>query len=129
MNIRLLVVAALCLSVVGCKCGPSTGTNVPDYVANPVALNFEACPTKDETGKDAKGVFPDEKKVIITNQSKGTGGLKPYVLVRSNLEALVSRALFYDLVAAGTVEDGCFGVWSSGKFYPMQRAAEIGAAS
>lgn len=76
MNIRLLVVAALCLSVVGCKCGPSTGTNVPDYVANPVALNFEACPTKDETGKDVKGVFPDEKKVTITNQSKGTGGLK-----------------------------------------------------
>lgn len=58
----------------------------------------------------------------------GTDGLKPYVLVRGRLEALVSRALFYDLVAAGTVEDGWFGVWSSGQFYPMQRAAEIGAA-
>jgi hypothetical protein len=34
----------------------------------------------------------------------GTGGLKPYVLVRANLEALVIRALFYDLVARGTVE-------------------------
>ena len=34
----------------------------------------------------------------------GTGGLKPYVLVRARLEALVSRALFYDLVAKGTVE-------------------------
>ena len=44
----------------------------------------------------------------------GTGGLKPYVLVRARLEALVSRALFYDLVAAGTVKDGWFGVWSSG---------------
>ena len=58
-----------------------------------------------------------------------TDGLKPYVLVRGRLEALVSRALFYDLVAAGTVEDGWFGVWSSGSFYPMQRAAEIGAIS
>lgn len=56
----------------------------------------------------------------------GTGGLKPYVLVRPGLEALVSRALFYDLAAAGTVEDEWFGVWSSGRFYPMQRAAEIG---
>jgi hypothetical protein len=60
---------------------------------------------------------------------EGTGGLKPYVLVRARLEALVSRALFYDLAAAGTVEDGWFGVWSSGQFYPMQKAAEIGLAS
>jgi hypothetical protein len=60
---------------------------------------------------------------------EGTGGLKPYVMVRAGLEALVSRALFYDLAAAGTVEDGWFGVWSSGRFYPMQQAAEIGLAS
>jgi uncharacterized protein len=55
----------------------------------------------------------------------GTGGLKPYVLVRRNLEALVSRALYYDLVALGVVEGEWFGVWSSGEFYPMQRAAEL----
>jgi uncharacterized protein len=59
----------------------------------------------------------------------GTGGLKPYVTVRANLEALVSRALFYDLVGTGTVEEGWFGVWSSGRFFPMQPAAEIGLAS
>ncbi|WP_421694105.1 DUF1285 domain-containing protein [Aestuariivirga sp.] len=57
---------------------------------------------------------------------EGTGGLKPYVLVRAGLEALVSRALFYDLAAAGVVQDGWFGVWSSGQFYPMQKASEIG---
>ena len=62
-------------------------------------------------------------------EEEGTGGLKPYVLVRARLEALVSRALFYDLAAVGTVEDGWFGVWSSGQFYPMQKAAEIGLAS
>jgi hypothetical protein len=56
----------------------------------------------------------------------GTGGLKPYVLVRARLEALVSRALFYDLVGRGTIEDGWFGVWSSGQFFPMQRATDIG---
>ena len=62
-------------------------------------------------------------------EEPGTGGLKPYVRVRAELEALVSRALFYDLAAAGTVEEGWFGVWSSGHFYPMQKAAEIGIAS
>jgi hypothetical protein len=60
----------------------------------------------------------------------GTDGLKPYVLVRARLEALVNRAIFYDLVAAGSVErhDGedWYGVWSSGLFWPMARAAEIG---
>jgi uncharacterized protein len=56
---------------------------------------------------------------------QGTGGLKPYVLVRANLEALVSRALFYDLVALGVTEGEWFGVWSSGVFYPMQKAAEL----
>ncbi|MGE4250092.1 MAG: DUF1285 domain-containing protein [Parvibaculaceae bacterium] len=56
----------------------------------------------------------------------GTDGLKPYVLVRGRLEALVSRALFYDLVALGVVEGEWFGVWSAGRFWPMQRADEIG---
>lgn len=59
-------------------------------------------------------------------EEQGTEGLKPYVLVRANLEALVVRALFYDLVALGQVEDGWFGVWSGGTFFPMQKADEIG---
>ena len=54
-----------------------------------------------------------------------TGGLKPYVLVRRNLEALVSRALFYDLVALGTVEGEWFGVWSTEQFFPMKKAADV----
>lgn len=55
----------------------------------------------------------------------GTGGLKPYVLVRRNLEALLSRALYYDLVSLGVVEGDWFGVWSSGRFFPMQKSAEL----
>ncbi len=55
----------------------------------------------------------------------GTGGLKPYVLVRSNLQALISRALFYDLVELGTVQGEWFGVWSSGQFFPMKKAADV----
>lgn len=78
-----------------------------------------------ETNVDDQ-VTVDEAHPMRFAEEEGTGGLKPYVLVRARLEALVSRALFYDLAAAGTVVDGWFGVWSSGRFYPMQKAAEIG---
>jgi uncharacterized protein len=61
------------------------------------------------------------------SEEQGTGGLKPYVLVRANLEALVSRALFYELVQAGTTEGEWFGVRSSGTFFPMQKKSEIDA--
>ena len=58
-------------------------------------------------------------------------GLKPYVHVRAGLWALVKRALFYDLVAAGEVREvdgiAMFGVASNGVFFPMQRADELGA--
>ncbi len=60
---------------------------------------------------------------------KVTDGLKPYVLVRGRLEALVSRAVLYDLVELGCEHevDGNlrFGVWSSGVFYPMAKAADL----
>jgi hypothetical protein len=68
----------------------------------------------------------DAQHPLRVADEEGTGGLKPYILVRSNLEALVSRALFYDLVACGTVVDGWFGVWSSGQFWRMKPASEIG---
>ncbi|MFN0264478.1 DUF1285 domain-containing protein [Tepidamorphus sp. 3E244] len=63
---------------------------------------------------------------------QGTDGLKPYVLVRGGLEALVTRAVFYDLVALGEEHDLAdgethFGVWSAGTFFPMARASDIAA--
>lgn len=71
-------------------------------------------------------VTVDAKHPLRFADEEGTGGLKPYVLVRSNLEALVVRALFYDLVALGTEEGEWFGVWSSGTFFPMKHLSEIG---
>ena len=50
----------------------------------------------------------------------------PYIYVRDGLEALIARAVFYDLVELG-VEDadsGILGVWSGGVFFPLD---EIGA--
>ena len=58
-----------------------------------------------------------------------SAGLKPYVLVRGGLWALVKRALYYDLAALGRTErrsgEEWFGVWSCGVFFPMARAAEL----
>ena len=53
----------------------------------------------------------------------GTGGLKPYLHVRRNLWAKMTRALFYDLVELGEEREAdgmaMFGVASAGAFYPM----------
>jgi uncharacterized protein len=54
------------------------------------------------------------------------GGLKPYVLVRGALEALVSRALVYDLAELAVEETRkgrkLPGVWSGGAFFAMEPA-------
>jgi uncharacterized protein len=59
----------------------------------------------------------------------GTGGLKPYLHVRRDLWAKVTRALFFDLVALGEERDvggkPMFGVVSMGTFFAMADAAEV----
>lgn len=90
-----------------------------------VAGAGQAMSIRFETNVD-DSVTVDADHPLRFEDEAGTEGLKPYVLVRANLEALVSRALFYDLVALGTVKDDWFGVWSSGHFFPMQKADEIG---
>ena len=58
-----------------------------------------------------------------------TGGLKPYLHVRRDLWALVTRALFYDLVELGEERDVAgermFGVTSAGVFFAMAPAASL----
>jgi hypothetical protein len=52
-----------------------------------------------------------------------SGGLKPYLLVRGRLEALVTRALAYDLVEIAVEAQGRgLGVWSAGAFFPIPGA-------
>lgn len=55
-----------------------------------------------------------------------SGGLKPYLLVRGRLEALVTRAVYYDLVELAVLEavEGreMLGVWSGGRFWGMSQA-------
>ncbi|WP_420719778.1 DUF1285 domain-containing protein [Thalassovita sp.] len=58
-----------------------------------------------------------------------TGEPSPYVLVRSNLEALIDRKSFYRLVDIGAHEDhegsSWFGLWSSGQFFPVIPSDEL----
>jgi len=58
-----------------------------------------------------------------------TGGLKPYLHVRRDLWAKVTRALFYDLVELGEERDAAgrrmFGVASSGEFFAMAPADSL----
>jgi hypothetical protein len=58
-----------------------------------------------------------------------TGGLKPYLHVRRDLWAKVTRALFYDLVELGEERllDGkpMFGVTSNGAFFAMAEASAL----
>lgn len=49
----------------------------------------------------------------------------PYVHVRANLEALISRALFYDLVALAEERDGRLGVWSGGCFFVIGETPDV----
>ena len=59
----------------------------------------------------------------------GTGEAAPYIHVRGGLEARISRALFYDLVALGETQetDGkeMFGVMSGGVFFPFGPAGDV----
>jgi len=52
----------------------------------------------------------------------------PYVRIRDRLDALISRAVYFELAELGSarvVSDGVdFGVWSSGCFFPLGRLDE-----
>lgn len=73
-----------------------------------------------EAGPDHPLRFVDEAE---------TGGLKPYVLVRGRLEALVARPVMYELVDHGEeIEVGgtpMFAVRSKGQVYPIMPAAKL----
>ena len=61
--------------------------------------------------------------------AKGNDGVKPYVLVRGRLEALMSRPVMYELIAQGEeIEvDGetMFAVRSRGAVFPVMPAGEL----
>jgi uncharacterized protein len=78
-------------------------------------------------GRDQKLTFRTNVDDIVEAGSKhpirfavepGSEGLKPYLLVRGRLEALVTRALYYDLVELAIEDVGRgLGLWSGGAFF------------
>ncbi|MEW5728637.1 MAG: DUF1285 domain-containing protein [Pseudomonadota bacterium] len=57
-----------------------------------------------------------------------TGEPVPYVMVRDGLEARLTRAVYYELVAQGFEEkvggEELYGLWSSGTFFPLGRLTD-----
>lgn len=64
-------------------------------------------------------------------ETAAAGGMKPYIRVRGELWALVSRAVSLDLIGLGTIREHrgarWFGIASAGMFFPMAKADAIEA--
>jgi hypothetical protein len=94
--------------------------NVEDDAAGPV-LNFRT------NVDDWIACGPDHE--LRFEPETGTGGLKPYLHVRRDLWAKVTRTLFFDLVERGEEREIAgvmmFGVSSMGRFFPMAPADQV----
>jgi hypothetical protein len=93
----------------------------------------------------AQGAGPDQVLTFRTNvgdvveagpgnplrfeEEQGTGGLKPYLLVRGRLEALLSRPVLYELVERGEALDvdgrPMFSIRSKGAIFPVMPADRL----
>ncbi len=95
-----------------------------------VAIDFEAEGEGDaqdlifETNVGDKVVAGPENPIRVVRDPE-TGEPSPYVLVRTNLEALIDRKSFYRLVDIGTHRDGWFGLWSGGAFFNVIPSEEM----
>jgi hypothetical protein len=73
-------------------------------------------------------ILDQEHRLRVTFNAE-TDEPSPYITVRANLEALINRPVFYDLVALANEEviDGetRFGVWSSGHFFEFGKSDEV----
>ena len=56
---------------------------------------------------------------IWLEEDPGSEEPSPYIIVRPGIEALIARAVFYDLVELAEDEGDHFGVWAGGVFHPL----------
>jgi hypothetical protein len=99
-----------------------------------VAIDFEISSAGDQqvltftTNVGDQCTASTQNPIRVTRDLK-TGEPSPYVLVRSNLEALIDRKSFYRLVDLGEHQqkDGIswFGIASSGTFFPIIPSTEL----
>ena len=62
---------------------------------------------------------------IRVSIDKNTNEPSPYVLIRKNLEAKISRSVFYELVNIAEHHNNKFGVWSAGSFFAFSDSKEV----
>jgi uncharacterized protein len=108
------------------------GIRVDDVPFLAVELNVEQSPSGQALNfrtnvDDWVACGPDH--ALRFEPETGTGGLKPYLHVRRDRWARVTRPLFFDLVELGEEREidgrAMFGVTSLGTFYPMAPAEEV----
>ena len=61
-------------------------------------------------------------RVVI---NKKTNEPSPYILIRRNLEAKISRPVFYELIEIAEHFNDKFGVWSGGSFFPFSNSKDV----
>lgn len=64
-------------------------------------------------------VKADQNHPIYVNLNKETGEPSPYIRVRDNLDALISRSVYYELVENAYEFNGRIGIKSGGVFFPL----------
>lgn len=78
-------------------------------------------------------VTADAEHPIRVHLDPATREPRPYVTIRPGLEAKISRAVFYEMVALAVPErvEGrtVLGVWSEGVFFPIDEVAALDAAA
>lgn len=99
-----------------------------------VAIDFDVTGTGHDqmitftTNVDDTAVACAQNPIRVVRDPE-TGEPSPYILIRTNLEALIDRKSFYRLVDIGVHEDHegepWFGIWSSGKFFPIIPSVEL----
>ena len=70
-------------------------------------------------------VIACEEYPIRVEIDRKTKEPRPYVLIRSDLEAKIYRSVFYELVDIAEDHNGKFGVWSGGCFFPFMDSKEL----
>jgi uncharacterized protein len=91
-----------------------------------VAVDFDVTPEGLEfvTNVGDRVLAGPDHPIRVT-RDPATDEPRPYVLIRSNLEALIDRKSFYRLVEIGVHQADWFGLQSAGSFFPLIPAAEL----
>ncbi|NBC96029.1 MAG: DUF1285 domain-containing protein [Deinococcus-Thermus bacterium] len=62
---------------------------------------------------------PDHPIAVVFDPESGEP--RPYIQIKDRLDALIGRAVYYDLVERAEEHEGRVGVWSKGRFFPLDQ--------